>query len=372
MGHENGGWMNEDQRAGDWPDVYVECDVCGNPRLRGGACGHCRKKFDEAMARLDAEVAEHEGDDELVCPACGRPYALNEIGCPTLSEAPTMTVVNATGRQVEFRVTALPPDPDDITNGVAAGTGASLRGPIVEPAAPTDEARFGERLMRFIHANQHLDGRILSTLGRIAEAIVLDAEEQHAANCAGISGLLRGQRLTLRQKIEEAVEHGRYSVEAYPHARYDLARKDVLDAKPFLEEVGRIFGEWPAPSLLDGTEAILAEFLPWALATFPDSTPKSCAAHLRKEAEELLANPLDRGEVADVLFLAVDLCQRAGVKPAEAMREKLAELRTRTWGEPDAHGVVEHVREHEPAHERRERASARHEDSAGRVEGVDR
>lgn len=98
-----------------------------------------------------------------------------------------------------------------------------------------------------------------------------------------------------------------------------------------------------------GLEAVLAEFLPWALETFPLSTPASCIEHLRREVEELLADPTDHLEIADCIFLLADACQRAGIDLVAALIEKLAIVRARKRGEPDAQGVVEHVRSPLPA-----------------------
>jgi len=103
--------------------------------------------------------------------------------------------------------------------------------------------------------------------------------------------------------------------------------------------------------------SILRDFLPWAVATFPESTPRSCVEHLRREVRELIELlDRDRGsardlaedvglEVADCVFLLADLCQRRGIDLVAALEEKLAIVKTRRWGPPDSQGVVEHVRE---------------------------
>jgi NTP pyrophosphatase (non-canonical NTP hydrolase) len=87
-----------------------------------------------------------------------------------------------------------------------------------------------------------------------------------------------------------------------------------------------------------------AEAVVWAGETFPHQTLQSKANHLMREARELAADPTDQAEMADVLILLAGLASIAGVDLERAVREKLAILRTRQWGEPDADGVVEHVR----------------------------
>lgn len=86
-------------------------------------------------------------------------------------------------------------------------------------------------------------------------------------------------------------------------------------------------------------------YLDWALSTFPQATPESCAAHLLREAEEFVEDGgRDPGEAADILFLAFHACHLAGIDPAQAMREKLRENVKRRWNAPDEEGVQEHVR----------------------------
>lgn len=90
---------------------------------------------------------------------------------------------------------------------------------------------------------------------------------------------------------------------------------------------------------------LLDDFRAWALATFPQSTPASCAAHLLREARELCDSPTDPGEIADCVFLAVDTAQRAGLDLYALLSDKLAQIKAREWGLPDAEGVVEHLRD---------------------------
>jgi hypothetical protein len=104
-----------------------------------------------------------------------------------------------------------------------------------------------------------------------------------------------------------------------------------------------------APGAVDTLDAVAEDILAWQCATFTHRTPHSITKHLLKEAAELHAEPTDDEEWADVFFLAVALVQDGTpAAPRDligALRAKLAKNKARTWGEPDADGVVEHVAE---------------------------
>lgn len=103
------------------------------------------------------------------------------------------------------------------------------------------------------------------------------------------------------------------------------------------------------PSVLSLAEP-LTRFLQFAAETFPQATGRSTATHLQREVGELL-EAIDsgdeaavRGEVPDVVVLALQAGMRLlGPDLARALEDKLAVNRGRTWGEPDADGVVEHT-----------------------------
>jgi dCMP deaminase len=96
-----------------------------------------------------------------------------------------------------------------------------------------------------------------------------------------------------------------------------------------------------APTL----DSVIREVNEWQAVTFPRATPASVVEHLRREVNELIADPTNTSELADVVFLAVGLAYELGVDLAAVVADKLAINRARTWGQPDEHGVVEHVRE---------------------------
>ena len=53
-------------------------------------------------------------------------------------------------------------------------------------------------------------------------------------------------------------------------------------------------------------------------------------------------------EAADCAILLLAHAARASYSLHQAILERFAVLQTRTWGEPDADGVIEHVREADP------------------------
>jgi Protein of unknown function (DUF550) len=86
----------------------------------------------------------------------------------------------------------------------------------------------------------------------------------------------------------------------------------------------------------------------WAQGNFPTQTVVSKIKHLRREVDELLANPHDRSEMADCFLLLLDIASRQNMTVAQLVEiaaQKLEINRRRQWGRPDAEGVCEHIRE---------------------------
>ena len=94
-------------------------------------------------------------------------------------------------------------------------------------------------------------------------------------------------------------------------------------------------------SKLDG---LAVEHCNWARGVFTESTPQSVTEHLRREAIELAENPTDPSEMADVFLLLVWLADITGTDLVGAIEDKIDVNRSRTWGEPDSYGVVEHIK----------------------------
>lgn len=90
-------------------------------------------------------------------------------------------------------------------------------------------------------------------------------------------------------------------------------------------------------------DALRDDVCGWANAQFTAATPASKAEHLRREVLELCDDPTDVEEMADVFILLSHLSD--GRDLVGAVRAKLEKNKARTWGTPDADGVVEHVAE---------------------------
>lgn len=86
----------------------------------------------------------------------------------------------------------------------------------------------------------------------------------------------------------------------------------------------------------------------WAVDTFPYSTTRSRAEHLKKEAQEVLdAAGTDKlgEELADCFLLLAGLAHKNRISLVEEVRKKFEINRRRVWGKPDEKGVIEHIRE---------------------------
>lgn len=104
-------------------------------------------------------------------------------------------------------------------------------------------------------------------------------------------------------------------------------------------------------------DELQADIGDWARKTFPQATDTGTAMHLQREVSELLAlcHVADFGpigadinmiaeESADCLILLLNLANRIGFSLADAVTQKMQVNRARQWGQPDAEGVVEHIR----------------------------
>lgn len=110
---------------------------------------------------------------------------------------------------------------------------------------------------------------------------------------------------------------------------------------------------WPI-----GLDRFQREVGEWAEKTFPKATDTSVAIHLGREVAELrswcVAADHGRapvpvvevaGELADCFLLLLHLAHRFDISLLGAADYKFTKNQARTWGKPDAEGVVEHVRE---------------------------
>ena len=89
----------------------------------------------------------------------------------------------------------------------------------------------------------------------------------------------------------------------------------------------------------------------WARRTFPNQDESSIIAHLKKEVLELEATIPDKtlersaNETADCAILLFGFADLVGFDLLGEVIKKHEINKTRTWGEPDANGVIEHIPE---------------------------
>lgn len=139
---------------------------------------------------------------------------------------------------------------------------------------------------------------------------------------AGLRGTLRalGEELDARSALVERYRDAEYRA-ACAETRYSQSAEKAL------------------------LSYLLREVDDWAGATFPQRTPESLSKHILKEAKELVENPSDPEEIADLFILLANLVGLLQYDPVKIISAKMAKNRLRVWGMPDADGVVEHVRE---------------------------
>jgi len=113
---------------------------------------------------------------------------------------------------------------------------------------------------------------------------------------------------------------------------------------------------------LDGLQPQIAE---WQRQTFPKADIVSVFHHLVKEVREVgveanwflhysekadavrLFQARDElaEELADVVHLVFGMASLAGIDLAQAVAKKFEKNKNRKWKEPDANGIVEHVKD---------------------------
>jgi len=94
----------------------------------------------------------------------------------------------------------------------------------------------------------------------------------------------------------------------------------------------------------------------WQLKTFPDANAISKLFHLEEEIKEIKEAITTSGipikhidhEYADAMLLLVGSWMARGRSPEELLvvvKDKLRICKGRTWGKPDANGVVKHIKD---------------------------
>lgn len=89
----------------------------------------------------------------------------------------------------------------------------------------------------------------------------------------------------------------------------------------------------------------------WQRRTMPTVGIDATMAHMRMEVEELdnalTSTPLNEydaaEEAADIFFMLVQVCDRAGLPLGEAVAAKMEINLAREWQQPDADGKVHHA-----------------------------
>jgi hypothetical protein len=103
----------------------------------------------------------------------------------------------------------------------------------------------------------------------------------------------------------------------------------------------RIEAKWWGDSL----EGVWHDSVPWSEKTFPQATAQSIASHILSEAKELVKNPYDPAEAADIALLLGHLQYNLKITIALEAARKFAINKERKWGPVNNEGFVEHVRD---------------------------
>lgn len=90
-------------------------------------------------------------------------------------------------------------------------------------------------------------------------------------------------------------------------------------------------------------DGLAQDVFDWADFTFPHRTLGSMALKLYEEIGEMLKDPHDHSEFADVMILLLDHAKIYEIDIEVAIRDKLAINGSRTW-EINENGVMSHVR----------------------------
>jgi hypothetical protein len=143
-----------------------------------------------------------------------------------------------------------------------------------------------------------------------------------------------------------------YKTPLQPNNGRDMMRdayEELLDAAVYMR--GMMWERDHAPPRFD-LVAHLERQRKFSLETFgPGPRSAGVSAHIRKELDEIAADPLDLGEWVDVILLALDGAWRAGHEPAAivaALEAKQRKNEGRDWPDwrtasPDV--PIEHVRD---------------------------
>ncbi|WP_373081961.1 dATP/dGTP pyrophosphohydrolase domain-containing protein [Zhongshania sp.] len=81
----------------------------------------------------------------------------------------------------------------------------------------------------------------------------------------------------------------------------------------------------------------------WADQVIPHRTLHDASVKLLEEVAEAFANPGDPGELADMAILVMDMFHLAGVDMEQAIRDKMAVNKQRSWQRDPRTRILKHV-----------------------------
>lgn len=83
------------------------------------------------------------------------------------------------------------------------------------------------------------------------------------------------------------------------------------------------------------------EIVQWADSVFPSRTPQSALLKLFEEIGELVKDPADGGEYADIVIMMLDLADMHHIDLAAEVRAKIEINRNRNWAKSKT-GTLQH------------------------------
>lgn len=87
---------------------------------------------------------------------------------------------------------------------------------------------------------------------------------------------------------------------------------------------------------------VTAQITEWCDEVYPTRTASHMITKLQDELKELVANPMDAFEVADVAIILFDLCNYQGFDLATIIHRKMEINRGRQWS-INKEGILNHV-----------------------------
>lgn len=163
----------------------------------------------------------------------------------------------------------------------------------------------------------------------------------HVNQCAALFEIalaaMSSEPVALQPELAKVIYHFRDWNEGFPVERF---KADYV--------ISWMLANYPPAQPAKDREQVRSEHAEWSQATFGNVGPVGPLKHLSKEALEAAAAPGDLSEWADMQFLMWDAQRRAGITDAQitqAMIEKLAVNKQRSWPEPKDGEPRLHIKE---------------------------